>query len=166
MPFEWNTFWTAVGAVATAVGVTAIAFAVRQLRFDAWLKAQEVFTAKEFVDARAAVFAHYDDPANPWPQVGGDAPLMLCRKMNELAHLMPSVGRSNAEEWADPIGKAWLLLEPTVRMEREKSNWQKKWTAFEDKGKAALKKHPAIVERRNAVLTRAAQVKAVLASST
>ena len=52
--WNWDLIWTAVGAIASAIGAGAILFAVFQLRFDAWLKEQEAFTDENFVNARAA----------------------------------------------------------------------------------------------------------------
>ena len=153
--WPWGTIWSAVGAVATLLGVVAIGFAVYQLRFDAWLKAQEVFTEEAFVEARKRVFAHFDDPQNPWPQPGGPDELTVCRKMNEMAHLFPFVGRKRAAtEWGNPIAKAWLLLKPTVTSDRDKSHWTDKWKAFETEGNTAVDKQTALVAHRNTVLNR------------
>ena len=151
--WDWDTLWAAVGAIATLLGVLAIRCAVDQLRFAAWLEAQEVFTDKAFVEARERVFAHFDDRNTPWPVPEGDDELTVCRKMNEMAHLFPFVGQEKAPEWGNPIAKAWLLLEPTVANERKKSHWPDKWKAFETTGKKAVTQQPDIVEYRNTILS-------------
>lgn len=64
--FKSDVFWSAVGAIATVVGAIAIFFAISQLRFEAWLKAQEIWTAREFVQARGRVFARLDTGNAEW----------------------------------------------------------------------------------------------------
>ena len=57
MCVEWSTVWSAAGAIATAVGATAIIFASNQLRFDAWLKAHEIWNTQDFLDKRSRVYS-------------------------------------------------------------------------------------------------------------
>ena len=52
-----DTLMSAISAIFTAIASGAIIFAIRQLRFDAWLKAQEIFTDEKFTQARGKVFA-------------------------------------------------------------------------------------------------------------
>jgi hypothetical protein len=47
--------WSAVSAIATVVAAGGILFAFFQLRFDAWLKAQELFTDEKFTSARGLI---------------------------------------------------------------------------------------------------------------
>ena len=149
---EWSTIWEAVGSVATVVGAGGIGFAVYQLRFDAWLKAQEVFTSDEFVKARTAIFAHFDDPVQPWPDPHSEDAKKVCRKMDEMAHLLPFVGRQKMlRGWSNPIAKAWLLLEPTVNEDRRTSHWDEKWKAFAELGAEAVRRNPQVVELRRKV---------------
>jgi hypothetical protein len=61
--------------------------------------------------------------------------------MDEFAHLLPFLGRDSVlGVWDDPLAKAWLVLEPIVRDEREDSGWRTKWHSFEELGTAALAK--------------------------
>ena len=52
-----DTFWSALSALATLVGAAAILFAARQLRFEAWLKAQDIWVSNDFTVARGKLFA-------------------------------------------------------------------------------------------------------------
>lgn len=151
---DWNAVWTAVGAIATAVGAFAIGFAALQLRFEAWLKAQEVFTEDGFVSARTAVFQHFDDVHQPWPKDDDNAK-KVCRKMDELARLESFVTlprRRILRVWGNPIAKAWLLLKPTVTRECEVAHWDKKWKAFTVLGKEAVRGNQSLSEFRENVL--------------
>ena len=47
----------AIGALSAMVGCIAIVLAARQLRFNCWLKAQEIFTEEKFVEARRKVYS-------------------------------------------------------------------------------------------------------------
>lgn len=146
---EWSTVWAAVSAGAGVASAIGIRLAVSQLRFDAWLKAQEVFTSDDFVKARASIFAHFDNAQNPFPPTKGEEALRVCRKMNELAHLSGAVGRDRMlSAWGNPVAKAWLLLEPTVKEERTVSAWDKKWSQFQTLGEEAMKLNPKLAERR------------------
>jgi len=150
---EWSTIWTAIGAVATVLGVVGIGFALNQLRFDAWVKAQEIFTNDEFVKVRTSVFAHFDDPLQPWPDPKSEDAKKMCRKMDELAHLLPFIGRKRMFlVWSHTIAKAWLLLEPTVNTDRRTSHWEEKWIAFADLGAKAVEIHPKVKKLRDEVL--------------
>ncbi len=139
--WNWNTFWAAFGTLA-------IWAAVGQLWFNAWVKAQDIFTSACFVKARTAVFAHFDDPGQRPDPNSYDA-MMVCRKMDEMAHLVPFLGQKKVlREWGNPIAKAWLLLEPTVKGERERSHWDGKWRKFERLGRNAVRQNPELKKRR------------------
>jgi hypothetical protein len=149
---EWSTIWTAVGSLASVASAGAIGFAVYQLRFDAWLKAQEIFTDDDFVKARGAVFGYFDNTTQPWPPIQGSDALKVCRKMDEMAHLSRAVGRGRMlAVWGHPITKAWLLLEPTVKQERTTAKWDEKWQAFEVLAGEAVRRNPKLLELRKGV---------------
>ncbi len=137
-----DTFWSAVSALAILVGAAAILFAVRQLRFEAWVKAQEIWVSNDFTTARGKVFARLDNlsqAGTPEDEVG----LKVCRKVDEFVRLAPYLGeRRMLRVWGDPIAKAWLVLEPLVHLERDKATWQTKWDVFERIGTKALKARP------------------------
>jgi hypothetical protein len=85
MPVSWLTselFWSAISGIFTAVGSVAILFAIRELRFSAWLKAQEIWnTDSAFRQARACVFQRLDTLDTPWNKVDG----RICRPHSVLA---------------------------------------------------------------------------------
>jgi hypothetical protein len=152
-------FWTAIGSIATAIGATAtvlgaigVFFAARQLRFQAWLKAQEIWTAGPFVEARESVFSQFDTiPEQVIPDDRDDRhALLVCRRMDEFAGLIPYLSKKKALEiWGVPFAKAWLLLASIVYRERDKDSWKGKWRAFEDLGKAALETYPWVATNHN-----------------
>lgn len=134
---DWNTIWTALGAIATAIAVLALFLAARQLRFDAWVKAQEIFVEAEFVKARGRVLRHLGKDELAWDKTDEEAGLLVCRRMDEFCRLAPYFASSEAkgqEEvlkvWDNPLGKSWKLLAPLVDEERKKVEWNKKWSAF------------------------------------
>lgn len=146
--FEWSTFWSAVSAIATVVGAGAVVLVRRQLRFEGWLKAQEVFTEDEFTQSRGQLFARLENRDRPWTDDEKRNGLKVCRKMEELAALASYFPKKTIlREWGDPLAKAWVLLEPLVREERIRSNWNDKWHAFEKLGKEALHKRPHLLRQ-------------------
>jgi len=146
--FEWGTFWSAVGAIFTAVASIAIFLGILQLRFDAWVKAQEIFTEDEFVDARTKLFKRLDNPHQPWTDAERENATKVCRKMDEIARLVPFLSKKiTLDAWDDPFAKAWFILEPVVREERERCDWSRKWKAFQDIGLLSTEKLRK--ERRN-----------------
>ena len=146
---ELSTFWTASGSIASIASALAIGVAVYQLWFNAWVKAQDVFTNACFMQARTAVFAHFDDPVQPWPDPSSDNAKMVCRKMDEMAHLLPFLGQKKLlRAWGNPIAKAWLLLKPTVNKERDISHWEDKWRKFAELGCKAVGQNPELKKLR------------------
>jgi hypothetical protein len=144
-----DVFWSAVGALATVVGAIAIFFAISQLRFEAWLKAQEIWTVREFTQARGRVFARLDTGNTEWTEQEEDEALDVCRKMDEFAGLIPYLPKRTALRiWGVPFAKAWLILAPVVERERVKCAWSDKWHAFERLGRSALASHPEARKRR------------------
>ena len=112
-----------ISAVATLVGACGIFSAVYQLRFHAWIKAQEIFTDPHFVDARRKVFNKQDAGNGPWEE----SDYFVCRKMDEIARLEPFLpNRKILTTWSDPIGKSWVKLRNLVKEERDNIGWQKK----------------------------------------
>jgi hypothetical protein len=140
-----EVFWTAFGAVATAVASVAILLALSQLRFEAWLKAQEIWTARDFTEARGRIFARLDNRNQVWTTEEETEALEVCRKMDEFAGLIPYLPRRTALRiWGVPYAKAWLVLAPIVDRERAKCGWPDKWHAFERLGQSALRRHPEV----------------------
>lgn len=136
------TFWTAVSAIATAIGATAIILAARQLRFQAWIKAQQLFTSKEFVELRSWVI----ERDGVWNAADKEQAKEACRKLDEFARLVPFLGLTSSlarklalRIWADPIAKCWRSLEPMIMEERQQTRSSDKWDAFETFGKEAVK---------------------------
>jgi hypothetical protein len=153
-----EVFWAAFGAIATAVAAIAavvgsytVYLAFRQFQFDAWLKAQEIWTTKQFTEARGHVFARLDSHASEeWTKTDELEALEVCRRMDEFARLIPYIRRKTVlRVWGSPFAKAWLVLEPVVKRERDKSEWQEKWQAFEHLGLAALDKYPDVRKKAN-----------------
>lgn len=138
-----DTFWSAFGAIATGASAVAIYYAALQFRFSAWLRAQEIWNAPEFTKHRGIVFARVGKPVEPWEGDEEVAALDVCRKVDEFARLKRYIGtRRLLNVWGDPLAKAWLLLEPVVVQEREKTGWKEKWIEFERIGRKALERRP------------------------
>lgn len=132
--FDWQVFWTATGVLITAAGFL---FVWLQLRFNAWLKAQEIFTDPDFRKAGGVVLPHYWQPDKEWTDADKKKAL-VCAKMDELARLIPFIREKKAlESWDDPFGKCWYVLQDFIEEERNKTKWLAKWKAFEDLGKKA-----------------------------
>jgi len=145
-----NIFWTATGAIFTTVAAFAIVFAARQLKFDAWLKAQDLFVKDDFRDARKFVMEDLKGIAfSEWTLDQKNQGLLVCRKMDEFVRLGPFLGRTfllksrMLDVWYDPIGKCWSVLKPLVHEEQTK--WPEKWDAFARFGKRAEK----IIKKRH-----------------
>lgn len=138
-----DIFWTAIGALATVVGAAAIVFAARQLRFEAWLKAQEIWVSDDFTAARGKIFSRLENLQQPWTPDDKVLGLIVCRRVDEFVRLAPYLGeRRILRVWGDPLAKAWLVLKPLVREERNKTVWPTKWDAFERIGTKALRARP------------------------
>lgn len=144
---DWGTFWSAVSAIFTAIASIAIILGIRQLQFDAWLKAQEIFTDDDFVENRAKIFTRLSNPNQPWTDDEKKMAEKVCRKMDELARLVPFFGlfpfsrrKLFFDTWDDPLAKTWLVLKPVVKQEQERCKWPAKWKAFEELGQKAVNK--------------------------
>lgn len=145
-----ETFWSAVSALATLAGVAAILFAARQLRFEAWLKAMEIWVAKDFTEARGKLFARLENLQAPWQPDDKALGLSVCRRVDEFVRLAPYLGRRRMlAVWGDPLAKAWLVLEPRVIEERQSCGWPTKWDAFERVGRKALNSRPDLKAKQD-----------------
>lgn len=145
-----DTFWSAVSALATVAGVAAIVYAIRQLRFEAWLKAQEIWVSDDFTEARGKIFKRVDDLSGAWTPDDEAVGLKVCRRVDEFVRLAPYLGkRKMLRVWGDPLAKAWLVLESLVRRERDRTGWPTKWDAFEEFGKKALKARPSLQAKKH-----------------
>ena len=149
---NWQTFWTAVGALVTIGGII---YAVVQLRSQVFNNLQRIFTDYRFAEARKNVFnmlIEKDHEKITYPIISKleDDIGIICRKMDEFCHRTPLVSdREKIELWWNPIGKAWGLLQGVVEYEREKAHWnkkgskKKKWREFENMGQKCLLAFPA-----------------------
>jgi hypothetical protein len=143
-----QTFWTALSAIFTGVGLGAIFFQIRggieQLRFDAWNKAQDLFTDKDFIKDRTWLLARQEKLDDVWLEEEKERAKQVCRKMDEFVRLAPFLGgrKKFLDNWYDPVGKSWRVLKPIVIEERKKTGFPTKWDAFEVCGEEALKRFP------------------------
>ena len=137
---RWELFFVAVTAGAALVGSTAIIIAVLQLRFSAWLKAQEIFTGRCFTKARGVVLRRYWSGEQGWTKEDDkESAKEVCRRMDELARLRPFISESKIlETWDDPMGKCWSVLKDFVKKEQWTCKWPAKWRPFETLGAKAL----------------------------
>lgn len=147
-----DTFWSAVSALATVAGAVAIVFAARQLRFEAWVKAQEIWVSDDFTRARGKVFARLDNLESlrgPWTPEDKTIGLNVCRRCDEFVRLAPYLGRRRMlSVWGEPLAKAWVVLEPLVNEERRVA-WPAKWDAFESVGQSALGTRPHLKTKQD-----------------
>ena len=136
---------TVVTAIATLVIAIGIVYTARQFKFSTWLKAQEIFTGYKLTKSRTQIlqkFPYYKKLTSMIGTADEQAAKELCRRMDELARLVPYISKENVlETWDYPLGKSWMILEPTVRDEREKTYHPDKWEAFKDLGEQAVRKY-------------------------
>ena len=152
---EWTLFFRALTAIAACVGAVGIYYAARTFRyaaktfrFNTWLKAQAIYVEdKEFYDARTYVLNKFGFDKNNPPTFNSETEreyaLLVCRKMDELARLIPYVKREKIiETWGVPMGKSWMILENFIidEINREAPHIMK-WTPFEDLCKEAVEKY-------------------------
>jgi hypothetical protein len=140
-----DTFWSALTTLATFAGVFAILYAGKQLRFEVWVKAVDIWSSKEFTDHRRAIFRRLDDLQAPWAQEDKDRGLEVCRRIDEFVRLAPYMGqRRMLGVWGDGIAKAWVVLKPLVTEEREATAQPTKWDAFQKLGRKGLGTRPLL----------------------
>lgn len=109
--------------------------------FEAWNKAQEIWTRPGFRDLRGKVFERLRNSTVPWTGQDIEDAKEVARTIDEFAHLSQFMSKDlMIDTWDDPLAKAWIVLEPIVRAERAKQDWAKKWDMFETLGEAALAK--------------------------
>src|SRR5438270_1005417 len=138
-----QVFWSAIGAIGVALTGVGVFLLRDQLRFQAWLRAQEIWTERGFTAARGRIFARLDGTRTVWSPEEEQEALDVCRKLDEFAGLIPYLPKGTAlQVWGVPFGKAWLILAPIVNRERKRSGWGTKWDAFERLGTLGLKKYP------------------------
>jgi hypothetical protein len=143
--FKSEVFWIAITGIATGVASTAVFIAVRQLRFEAWLRAYEIWSADAFTKQRGEIFAFLDRADKTVPSANTETALEVCRKLDEFAGLIPYLPKRRAlQVWGVPFAKAWVLLSTIVADERKKSKWPEKWNELERFGKEALELHPEV----------------------
>jgi len=142
---NWGTFWSATGALATVAGAVAVIYAGRQLKLQAWLNAQEIWTDPCFTSERGEIFSRVGTSPKPWTEKEKETGLNVCRKIEKFARLSPYLGfcphhgeRMLLDEWGDTLAKAWAILEPLVIEERKKTGQPQKWNAFQKLGEMAL----------------------------
>lgn len=144
---EWGTFWSAVGAIATLCGAGAILFAVRQLRFEAMMKAHELFNTELLRQYRGELFARFDRDPRPFDDAEKERALYVVSQLDIFVRLESYIGRRRLLRiWGNPIAKTWLLVQDLVADERSKVSWPEKWDALEAVGKAAVSEAPALAK--------------------
>ena len=139
----WTLGFTALSAIATAVGAFGIIYALKTFRFNTWLKAQAIYMDKEFCEARKTVLSNFPfDKSNPptFTAQNRDKALLVCRKMDELAHLKSYLGEKKIiKVWGIAMGKSWMILKETVV--KDELTHGKKWIAFQRLAEKAIKKY-------------------------
>ena len=129
----------AIGEIIAFVGLR---HAAKEREFHCWLKAQEIWTKRDFTEARGRMFQRLRNPDAPWTEEEKEDAKEVCRRMDEFAHLAPYLGtRTVLDTWDDPLAKAWIVLEQVVNEERSgAAHWSVKWSAFAEIGREALAK--------------------------
>ena len=138
---DWTFYFTGLGAIAALIAAVGVWWAARTFKFSTWLKAQAIYTDKDFYNARKAIFSNYPNELVFTDELKDDA-ILVCQKMDELAHLKWYVGEEKIiKEWGHQMAKAWKMLEKFVECVRNEEGYLKKWKAFEDLAKKAAKKN-------------------------
>jgi hypothetical protein len=136
------TFWSAVSAIAAVFAAIGVFWAAQQFKFSGWIRAQELYTQEDFVEARTEVLKHFGYKQDIKPYIDDETKqyaLLVCRRMDQLARLEPYLGRKTIlEVWGNQLGKAWMILQKTI--DEERKYHKKKWDAFEHLGKVARSK--------------------------
>jgi hypothetical protein len=132
--------------VVLGLGEAVAVFELRQIakerEFQCWLKAQKIWTEKEFVKQRGRLFQRLDSKSADWTDQEVEDAKWVCRRLDEFVRLAPFLGtRTMLDTWDDPLAKAWLILKPIVKKEQTSvAHWATKWEAFERIGQKALDK--------------------------
>ncbi|MFA6126364.1 MAG: hypothetical protein WC699_03575 [Bacteroidales bacterium] len=141
--FNSSNFWSALSAIFTGIAALAIILARKQLRFDSWLQAQSLFTEETFLIARKEVYSLKGRDFKLWNDKEKEYAMLVCRKMDQLAHLVPFLGKKRVlKTWDNPLAQSWMILKNFVINERgpNEANWLEKWIAFEKIGEEAVKR--------------------------
>jgi hypothetical protein len=138
-----------VAALTGVLTVLGLFMAIRQLQFQAWCKAQDLFAAPEFVEHRRRVLERLDHPKvllSQWPAEDIQSAGVVCRRMDEFCHMAPFLGltrwggqRKMLKIWEVPIARTWTVLEPFVAQERKNTHFPNKWFAFSEAGEKAIR---------------------------
>jgi hypothetical protein len=107
------------------------------LTFTASQAALNIWTEKEFRDARGLLFKRLDQEnfSMDWDKEALEAAACVCSFMDEFAQVVAFLDEKKVfRVWGDPIAKAWVLLEPYVNQERKVTGWKGKWPAFSKLG--------------------------------
>jgi hypothetical protein len=141
----WTLVLTGLRTLATVIAAGGVYFAVKTFRFNTWLKAQVIYTDQEFYKARETVLSHFgfeEESPPTFSNQNKDQALLVCRKMDELAHLKWYVGKKKIiETWGLQMGKSWMILKKLVDEVRRQDTHPEKWNAFERFAKIAIKKY-------------------------
>jgi len=127
--------------VGEFIAFLELRYVARDRDFHTWLKAQDVWTQKEFVKRRGEIFKRLENLNAPWSDEETNEAKETCRKLDEFAHLAPFIGvKKVLSVWDDPLAKAWIVLREIVEKEREMTKWREKWIGFSTIGQQALDK--------------------------
>jgi hypothetical protein len=134
--------------VGEFIAFLELRYVARDRDFHTWLKAQDVWMEKEFVQRRGLIFKRLNDLNAPWSDEETREAKETCRKLDEFAHLAPFLGvKKVLAVWDDPLAKAWIVLQNVVEKERENTKWGEKWMGFSTIGQEALDK--VVAENRD-----------------
>lgn len=121
-PVSWDVVLSAASAIFTALAATGVFLAARQLKFDAWLRTQELWTNREVRDLRSWLLSAPDRKAAASDKTRAKD---LCRKLDEFARLVPYLswfprfGTWYALRiWGNPLAELWTSLKDVVNDER------------------------------------------------
>src|SRR5256885_16136346 len=85
---SWSTIWSAISALGTVAALAAILYAVRQLKFDAWIKIQEKWNDLNQYNLRKELFERRDKGEKDWTPDQIEAAKNVCGRMDEFARLV------------------------------------------------------------------------------
>jgi len=144
--FSNATVWTALGALCAFGCLIGVLFALKQLRFSAWVNAQEIVTDPEFTGARTRIQDRFE--SEEYMPTGNDKEdaKMVCRRWDQLCWLVFEgfiSKRKVLRYWCVSMGKCFIIVEErwyTISREREiaKGHFDK-WDAFFQLGSEAAK---------------------------
>jgi hypothetical protein len=138
-----STSWSGVSALGSLLGAGAILYAARQFRFQAMMKAQELFNQEWFRTARSTLFARLDESPRSFSESERREALVILSHLDEFARLESYIGRRRLIQiWGDPLAKAWILLEPLMADERIRAHAPEKWDVLASVCKRALRARP------------------------